>query len=87
MYLWGIIRFLKYRKSIETQVIKFASNCPLTDDKMIKNYKEKGFMNKKVYEQPEVEVISFEKTDVMLSSGNKGYQSDPFDSNPFGDKL
>ena len=83
VYLWGIICFLKYRKSIETQVIKFALNCPLTDDKMIKNYKEKGFMNKKVYEQPEVEVISFEKTDVMLSSGNKGYQSDPFDNNPF----
>jgi hypothetical protein len=40
-------------------------------------------MNKKVYEQPEVEVVSFAKTDVMLASGNKGYQSDPFDNNPF----
>ena len=40
-------------------------------------------MNRKVYEQPEMKVVSFEKTDVMLSSGNKGYQSDPFDKNPF----
>ncbi len=40
-------------------------------------------MNKKVYEQPEVAIISFGTTDVMLSSGNKGYQSDPFDQNPF----
>jgi hypothetical protein len=40
-------------------------------------------MNKKVYEQPETEVISFAQTDVMLASGNKGYQSDPFEGNPF----
>ena len=40
-------------------------------------------MNKKVYEQPEMEVISFATADVMLSSGNKGYQSDPFEGNPF----
>ena len=40
-------------------------------------------MNKKVYESPEVVIVSFEMTDVMLSSGNKGYQSDPFDQNPF----
>ena len=40
-------------------------------------------MNKKVYEQPEVQVVSFAMTDVMLSSGNKGYQSDPFENNPF----
>lgn len=40
-------------------------------------------MNKKVYEQPEIEVVSFAATDVMLASGNKGYQSDPFDQNPF----
>ena len=40
-------------------------------------------MNKKVYESPEMEVITFAVTDVMLSSGNKGYQSDPFDQNPF----
>ena len=40
-------------------------------------------MNKKVYEQPEVAIISFTATDVMLSSGNKGYQSDPFENNPF----
>ena len=40
-------------------------------------------MNKKVYEQPEVEVVSFAVADVMLASGNKGYQSDPFDNNPF----
>ena len=40
-------------------------------------------MNKKVYESAKVEIVTFEKTDVMLSSGNKGYQSDPFDQNPF----
>ena len=40
-------------------------------------------MNKKVYESAVVEIVTFEKTDVMLSSGNKGYQSDPFDTNPF----
>lgn len=40
-------------------------------------------MNKKVYESPVMEIVSFEKTDVMLSSGNKGYQSDPFNQNPF----
>ena len=39
-------------------------------------------MNKKVYEQPEVTVVTFEVTDVMLSSGNPGYQPDPFDTNP-----
>ena len=38
---------------------------------------------KKVYRQPEIEVISFANSDVMLASGNKGYQSDPFDGNPF----
>ena len=40
-------------------------------------------MNKKVYEQAKFEVVAFAVSDVMLSSGNKGYQSDPFDSNPF----
>lgn len=40
-------------------------------------------MNKKVYEQPEVLVVKFDVLDVMLSSGNKGYQSDPFEGNPF----
>lgn len=38
---------------------------------------------KKTYASPEMEVISFALADVMLSSGNKGYQSDPFDNNPF----
>ena len=38
---------------------------------------------KKTYVSPDMEVVAFEITDVMLSSGNKGYQSDPFDSNPF----
>jgi hypothetical protein len=40
-------------------------------------------MNKKVYEQAKFEMVTFAVSDVMLSSGNKGYQSDPFDSNPF----
>lgn len=31
---------------------------------------------KKGYLAPEVEVIAFEKTDVMLASGNPGQQSD-----------
>lgn len=39
-------------------------------------------MNRKVYEQPTIEIISFEQTDVMLASAS-GYQSDPFDQNPF----
>lgn len=43
-------------------------------------------MNKKVYEQPEMEVVTFAVADVMLSSGNKGYQSDPFTYNPFAPK-
>ena len=38
---------------------------------------------RKTYVSPEMEVVTFEITDVMLSSGNKGYQSDPFDKNPF----
>ena len=42
-------------------------------------------MNKKVYEQPEVQVVTFAVADVMLSSGNKGYQSDPFENNPFNE--
>ena len=33
-------------------------------------------MNKKVYKQPEVTVVTFAVTDVMLTSGNKAYQSD-----------
>jgi len=37
----------------------------------------------KSYQMPEIEIVSFSKTDVMLSSGNKGYQSDPFEKNPF----
>ena len=40
-------------------------------------------MNKKVYESAKVEIVTFAVSDVMLSSGNKGYQSDPFDQNPF----
>ena len=40
-------------------------------------------MDKRNYLSPEMEVVSFSVTDVMLSSGNKGYQSDPFDTNPF----
>ena len=38
---------------------------------------------KKCYEQPELSVVTFSVSDVMLSSGNKGYQSDPFEGNPF----
>lgn len=38
---------------------------------------------KKNYFEPQMEVITFTDSDVMLSSGNKGYQSDPFDGNPF----
>ena len=38
---------------------------------------------RKTYVEPEMEVVTFEKTDVMLSSGNKGYQSDPLEQNPF----
>ena len=38
---------------------------------------------RKTYVEPEMEVVTFVKTDVMLSSGNKGYQSDPFEQNPF----
>jgi len=37
----------------------------------------------KSYQTPEIEIVSFSKTDVMLSSGNNGYQSDPFEKNPF----
>ena len=33
-------------------------------------------MNKKVYEQPEVMVVTFAVTDVMLASGNPGQASD-----------
>ena len=44
-------------------------------------------MKKHFYEMPTIEIVSFGNTDVMLSSGNKGYQSDPFDSNPFGGAL
>ena len=40
-------------------------------------------MGKLNYETPKLEITTFAKTDVMLSSGNKGYQSDPFDKNPF----
>ena len=40
-------------------------------------------MDKRNYLSPEMEVVSFLVTDVMLASVNKGYQSDPFDSNPF----
>ena len=40
-------------------------------------------MMKKNYFEPQMEVITFDNLDVMLSSGNKGYQSDPFDGNPF----
>ena len=47
------------------------------------NKKEKTKMNKKVYLSPEMDITSFLSADVMLSSGNKGYQSDPFDQNPF----
>ena len=37
----------------------------------------------KNYQVPEMQIITFSKTDVMLASGNKGYQSDPFEGNPF----
>jgi hypothetical protein len=40
-------------------------------------------MEGKFYVAPELEIVEFSRLDVMLSSGNKGYQSDPFDSNPF----
>ena len=41
-------------------------------------------MNKKVYEQPEVMVVTFEVTDVMLASANPGVHPDIFDgNNPF----
>ena len=40
-------------------------------------------MEKQTYVQPILETVLFSSTDVMLSSGNKGYQSDPFDGNPF----
>ena len=40
-------------------------------------------MEKQVYKEPAIEMVTFSNTDVMLSSGNKGYQSDPFDGNPF----
>jgi hypothetical protein len=38
---------------------------------------------RKTYVSPEFEMVTFAVSDVMLSSGNKGYQSDPFDNNPF----
>ena len=44
-------------------------------------------MKKLFYENPTIEIVTFVNSDVMLSSGNKGYQSDPFDSNPFGGAL
>ena len=37
---------------------------------------------KKNYTVPEMEIIFFSRTDVMLASAS-GYQSDPFDQNPF----
>ena len=40
-------------------------------------------MQNKNYVTPVLEVVSFSCADVMLASGNKGYQSDPFDQNPF----
>ena len=43
-------------------------------------------MDKKLYTTPELEIVNFSMTDVMLSSGNKGYQSDPFTDNPFAPK-
>ena len=51
------------------------------DNKTVKNKGEKNM--RKTYVEPEMEVVPFGKTDVMLSSGNKGYQSDPFEQNPF----
>ena len=45
--------------------------------------KYKGVRLMKSYQTPEIEIVSFSKTDVMLSSGNRGYQSDPFTDNPF----
>ena len=46
--------------------------------------KNKGEKNmRKTYVEPEMEVVTFAVADVMLSSGNKGYQSDPFENNPF----
>lgn len=44
-------------------------------------------MKKLFYEIPTIEIVTFVNSDVMLSSGNKGYQSDPFDNNPFGGTL
>ncbi len=44
-------------------------------------------MKKLVYEQPKFTFTTFESFDVMLSSGNKGYQSDPFENNPFGGSI
>lgn len=40
-------------------------------------------MGKKNFAKPTMDIITFEMTDALLSSGNKGYQSDPFDKNPF----
>ena len=40
-------------------------------------------MDKIKYEVPELQIVKFSETDVMLASGNKGYQSDPFEKNPF----
>ena len=41
------------------------------------------FMNKKKYVRPETTIVTFNTIDVLLSSGNKGYQSDPYTNNPF----
>ena len=41
-------------------------------------------MKKTIYDKPQFILVSFGNVDVMLASGNKGYQSDPFDVNPFG---
>lgn len=40
-------------------------------------------MNKKLYRSPEMEIVSFTTTDVMLSSGNAGFQSDVYERNPY----
>ena len=41
-------------------------------------------MNKKVYEQPEVMVVTFAVTDVMLASGNPAYASDHYEDSEGG---
>ena len=40
-------------------------------------------MMKKKYAKPTTTIVIFNISDVLFSSGNKGYQSDPYIENPF----